>query len=100
MISNIKFLGDYSRVDEEEKNFINKRLEKFTGKYEKVFKEMEIKLDCHMHKETNRGRPAYFCNLTVFTDHGRFHADNQEFSAEKAVYGSLDKIERQIDKHN
>jgi ribosome-associated translation inhibitor RaiA len=96
MESKIKFMGDFSRVNEEERNFINKRIEKFEQKYQPLFSEMLIKMDCHLHKETSRGRFAHYCRITVATDQGKFTANDQEFSAEQTISRCLDKIEKQI----
>lgn len=99
MESSIQFVGDFSRVDGEEKDFINKRLDRFQKKFTPLFKEMLIKIDCHIHKETSRGRPAYYTKIHVFTDHGNFNAEQQAFGAEKAISLTLDKIEKQVAKH-
>jgi ribosomal subunit interface protein len=98
MAAKINYVGDFTRVTEEEKGFINKRLQRFEEKFEGMFSEMLIKIDSHIHKETSRGRQAYFVKLHVFTDKGKFNAEDQEFSAEKAIGLSLDKIEKQIEK--
>ena len=98
MESKIKVIGDFSRVNEEETEFINQRLKKFTEKYSTDFSEMHLKLDCHTHKETSRGRPAYICKLSISSDKGNFNAENQDFGAEKTIHGALNKIERQIKK--
>lgn len=99
MEANIQFVGDFSRVNEEERIFINKRLDKFQKKYPPMFKEMLIKIDGHIHKETSRGRFAIYTKVHVFTDNGNFNAEDQEFSAEKSIGLSLDKIEKQMEKH-
>lgn len=98
MESKIKVMGDFTRVNEEERAFINQRIEKFEKKYAPIFSEMLIKLDLHLHKESSRGRFAHFCNATISTDHGVFHAEGQEFSAEKTISLCLDKVEKQIEK--
>ena len=99
MEANINFVGDFSRINDEERGFINKRLEKFKERHEQDFREMLIHLDMHLHSETSRGRPAYYSKLTVHTDRGKFHAEHQDFGGEKSLYGALDKVERQIEKH-
>lgn len=98
MPSKIKFLGDFSRINDEEMGFVNKKLKNFTDKYESNFSEMYIKLDCHVHRETSRGRPAYYCKVGLTSDKGKFNAEQQDFGAEKTISGALDKIERQIHK--
>lgn len=98
MDSKINFTGDLSRVNEEEKDFINKDLERFCSRHEADFTEMLLKLDFHIHKETSRGRPAYYVNITLTSDRGKFHAENQDFGAEKAVAAALRKLDKQIDK--
>ena len=98
MDSKINFVGDFSRVNDEERGFINERLRKFLDKHQIDFNEIEIKLDCHLHKETSRGRKAHYCKMHIFSDKGNFHADNQDFGAENAITGALSKIERQINK--
>lgn len=98
MESKIKVMGDFTRVNEEERNFINKKLELFEAKYSPIFSEMLIKMDCQLHKETSRGRFAHFCKVTVSTDHGQFISEDQEFSAEKTISACLSKIEKQISK--
>ena len=99
MDSKISFTGDFSRVNEEEREFLNKDLEKFTERHEQDFNEMHLKIDCKMHKETSRGRPSYFIKLTLVSDRGRFHSENQDFGAEKTLVGALRKLDVQIDKH-
>lgn len=98
MESKIKFVGDFSRVSEEEKGFINERLEKFREKHENDFSEMHIKLDCQLEKEKSRGRTAHLCKISISTDHGLFNAEDKEFSAEKAIFACLNKVEKQITK--
>ena len=98
MASKIKSMGDFSRVNEEERNFINQRLDRFEKKYQPIFSEMLIKMDCKLHKKTSRGRFAHFCKVTISTDHGIFNAESQEFSAEKTIADCLEKIEKQITK--
>jgi len=97
-MTNFKIRGDYSRVNEEEREFINKKLKKFSDKHEVDFDEMYVKLDCHMDKETSRGRIAYTCKVSVDTDHGRFNAHAHDFGAEKTISGALSKVDRQIQK--
>jgi ribosome-associated translation inhibitor RaiA len=96
MESKINFTGDFSRVNDEEKAFINERLQKFIDRYDLTFNEIVIKLDCRLHKESSRGRKAHYCRINIFSDKGKFHADNQDFGAENAITGALGKIERQI----
>ncbi len=96
MESKIKFVGDFSRVSEEEKGFINERLEKFKEKHKNEFSEMHIKIDCHLDKETSRGRSAHSCKISISTDHGLFNAEDHQFSAEKAISACLNKINKQI----
>jgi ribosome-associated translation inhibitor RaiA len=98
MESKIKVTGDFERVNDEEKGWINVSLDKFTEKYSPFFEEMHINLSCERTKETSRGRPSYVCKANVVSDHGKFHADNTDFGAEKTIVGTLDKIQRQIAK--
>ncbi|MCK5283233.1 MAG: HPF/RaiA family ribosome-associated protein [Nanoarchaeota archaeon] len=99
MESKINFKGDFSRVNEEELQIINEKLERFEQKHKSDFNEIHINLDCHIHKETSRGRPAYYCKMNLDSDHGRFHAEQQDFGAEKTISGALKKIDTQIMKH-
>ena len=96
MESKIKVVGDFDRVNEEEKEWINKKLDDFTSKFDPFFSEMHINLNCGLEKETSRGRPAYSCKINISSDHGNYHADNKDFGAEKTIVGALDKLERQI----
>ena len=100
MESKIKFVGDFSRVSEDEKRFINERIEKFEEKHENDFSEMHIKLDCQLSKETSRGRSAHFCKISISSDQGLFNAEDKEFSAEKAISACLNKIDKQMIKKN
>jgi ribosome-associated translation inhibitor RaiA len=98
MALNLQYVGDFSRVSDEEKAFINKRLDKFDKKYSPLFTEILMKIDLHIHKETSRGRSAYYTKIHVFTDKGNFNAEGQEFSAEKSIYQNLARIEKQMEK--
>ncbi|MBR9698936.1 hypothetical protein GOV09_00565 [Candidatus Woesearchaeota archaeon] len=98
MEDKIKVTGDYSRINDEEKKFFNRRIDKFIEKHDNDFSEMLINLDCHTHKETSRGRPSYHCKLTVHTDQGKFHADSHDFGGEKSLSGALAKVEKQMQK--
>ena len=100
MESKIKFVGDFSRVSDEEKGFINEKIEKFEEKHQADFSEMHIKLDCRLNKETSRGRSAHSCKISISSDHGLFNAEDKEFSAVKAISACLEKIEKQIVKKN
>ena len=51
MESKIKFTGNFSRVNDEEKELINERIGKFSEKHDRDFSEAHIKLDCHLEKE-------------------------------------------------
>ena len=98
MQSKIKVLGDFDRVNEEERNFINGQLDKFIEKHDPDFNEMHLKLDCQEEKETSRGRASYVCKLNLASDNGKYNAENHDFGAEKTIVGALNKIERQIRK--
>ena len=98
MNNNIKFVGDFSRVNEEEREFINKKLEKFATKHSSDFSEIHLSINLKIHKETSRGRPAYYCKLNLSTDKGNFHAESQDFGAEKTISETLDKLDKQIEK--
>ncbi|MBS3136720.1 HPF/RaiA family ribosome-associated protein [Candidatus Woesearchaeota archaeon] len=96
MLNKIKCVGDFSRINDEEKEVINKKLSKFCEKHSIDFSEIYINLDCHIHKETSRGRTSYYVKLNVDSDNGRFHAENQDFGAEKTISGALKKLDSQI----
>ncbi len=99
MLSKIKCTGDFSRVLDEEKDLINEKLQKFTEKHSIDFSEMHLSLDCHIDKETSRGRTGYTVRINIDSDNGRFHADGKDFGAEKTISGVLKKLDTQIQKH-
>ncbi|MDO8480919.1 MAG: hypothetical protein Q7S65_03820 [Nanoarchaeota archaeon] len=99
MTNTIRFMGDMSRINEEEKGFINSRLEKFVDQHGARFTEMLVNIDIDLHKETSRGRAMHHIKLFVETDKGKFHSDGMEFGAEKSLHSAIEKVERQMEKH-
>jgi|SRR3989338_6223449 len=98
MLAKMMTKGDFSRVNDEEKEIINKKLEKFLEAHSFGVSEMRISLDCHLHKETSRGRPAYYVKINIDSDKGRFHAEHQDYGVEKTISATLKKIDVQIKK--
>ena len=98
MVVKEKIMGEFGRVNEEEKDFINKELARFEKTFGEIFNEMMVKIDCHEEKKTSRGRKEYTCRINVSTDKGSFHADSAGFGAEKTIVTALNKVEKQIRK--
>ena len=98
-MNTIRFRGDLSRVNDEEKEYLNRRLEKFIERHGKFFTEMLINVTLDLHRETSRGRALHHVKLFVETDKGKFHADSQDFGAEKSLHSAIQKVERQMEKH-
>ncbi len=95
-MSEVLMKGDYSGLHGEEKEFVMKKMKKFSEKYETNLSNVHIKLDCEKHRESHKGKKSFQCKIAADIKEGMFNADNTDFGEAKAIVGALEKIDRQI----
>ena len=96
-MAKVKVTGELSKIDEEQRDYVNKQIDKFVNKNESELAEVYLKMDCNAQKSRSRNS-SYICKVQATTVNGMFNSVNTEFGLERSLHGAINKIQKQISK--
>jgi ribosome-associated translation inhibitor RaiA len=70
-------------------------IDKVEGKYDEM-DVIEAYVILHEHTERLRGTPLIRATVRLFTNRGRFAGTGEEYGADAAIRGALDRLERNV----
>jgi ribosome-associated translation inhibitor RaiA len=92
----VKVRGDLNNIDDDQKEIVNKKIERFIQKHGGTLSELYLKMDCSELAKTSRIKSPYICKVQAQTEEGMFNAINKDIGPTKSLFGAFQKIERQI----